>query len=56
MLVVSREVGERIKVGDDVWVTIMRVDGKKRVRVGVEAPEDVKIVREELLANVEKHP
>ncbi|MCL4112082.1 UNVERIFIED_CONTAM: hypothetical protein GTU68_015716 [Idotea baltica] len=47
MLVLSRKAGERIRVGDDIVVTIVRV-GPNSVRVGIEAPREMNIVREEL--------
>lgn len=47
MLVLSRKPGERIMIGDDVTVTIVRI-GPNTVRVGIEAPRDMNIVREEL--------
>jgi len=53
MLVLSRKVGQRIHLGDDVVITIVRTGGDA-VRVGIDAPKDVKIVREELLATPPK--
>ena len=47
MLVLSRKVGERIWVGEDVCVTVVRVTGGG-VRIGIEAPKDLPVVREEL--------
>lgn len=47
MLVLSRKPGERIFIGDDVKVTIIRI-GPNSVRVGIEAPGNMNIVREEL--------
>jgi len=47
MLVLSRKPGERILIGNDVAVTIIRI-GPNSVRVGIDAPGDVNIVREEL--------
>jgi len=47
MLVVSRKVGERIIIGDDIVVTVVRV-AQGTVRIGVEAPKDMPIVREEI--------
>lgn len=47
MLVLTRKVGERIFVGEDVVLTVLRLDGGA-VRIGVEAPEDVVVVREEV--------
>ncbi len=47
MLVLSRREGERLKLGDSVVITIVRVSGDK-VRLGIEAPPDVLVLREEL--------
>ena len=47
MLVLSRKPGERILIGDDVTVTIVRI-GPNTVRLGIEAPREMNIVREEL--------
>ena len=47
MLVLSRKQNERIRVGDSVVVTIVRVSGDK-VRIGIEAPADVRVLRDEL--------
>jgi carbon storage regulator len=48
MLVLSRREGERIFVGPNIVIQIVRVRGGS-VRVGIEAPDDVRVVREELL-------
>jgi carbon storage regulator len=47
MLVLSRKQQEQIKIGDQITVTIVRVKGNT-VRVGIEAPRDVRVVRSEL--------
>jgi carbon storage regulator len=47
MLVLSRKVGERILIGDHVAVTIVRVS-QGTVRIGIEAPKGMPIVREEI--------
>lgn len=47
MLVLSRRQSERIKVGDSIVVTVVRVAGDK-VRLGIEAPPDVVVLRDEL--------
>ena len=47
MLVLSRKVGQEIVVGDSVRITITKVSGN-RVTLGVEAPDDVRILRGEL--------
>lgn len=51
MLVLSRKVGERVMVGDKVVVTIVRI-GPNAVRIGIEAPKEMEIVREELIDDV----
>ena len=47
MLVLSRKVGERILIGDQITVTIVRV-AQGGVRIGIEAPPELSVVREEL--------
>lgn len=47
MLVLSRKPGEKILIGDDVTITIVRI-GPNTVRIGIEAPRSMNIVREEL--------
>jgi carbon storage regulator len=47
MLVLSRKQSERIRVGRDIVVTVVRVAGDK-VRLGIEAPPDVVVLRDEL--------
>lgn len=52
MLVLSRKPGERILIGDDVAVTIVRI-GPNTVRLGIDAPRTMNIVREELCHRAE---
>ncbi len=47
MLVLSRKQNQRIKLGDSITVTVVRVAGDK-VRLGIDAPADVRVLREEL--------
>ena len=47
MLVLSRKERQRIKLGDSIIVTVVRVSGEK-VRLGIEAPSDILVLREEL--------
>ena len=47
MLVLTRKVGERIQLGDKITVTLVKISGNM-VRLGIEAPPDVSIVRQEL--------
>ena len=47
MLVLTRKQKETIKIGDSITITILRVQGQA-VRVGIEAPRDVRVIRGEL--------
>lgn len=47
MLVLSRRENERIRLGDSIVVTVVRLSGDK-VRLGIEAPADVVVLRDEL--------
>ena len=47
MLVLSRKQSERIRLGKDIVVTVVRVAGDK-VRLGIEAPSDIVVLRDEL--------
>ncbi len=47
MLILTRKESERIYLGDDIVLTVVRIGGDK-VRIGVEAPSDVRVLRLEL--------
>ncbi|NLF67512.1 MAG: carbon storage regulator [Candidatus Anammoximicrobium sp.] len=47
MLILSRKAGERIKLGDSIILTVVGVTGDK-VRVGIQAPANVLVLRDEL--------
>ncbi len=47
MLVLSRKERQRIRLGDNITVTIVRLSGDQ-VRLGIDAPRDVRVLREEL--------
>ena len=47
MLVLTRKTQERIQIGDSVTITVVRIKGNT-VRVGIEAPQEVRVVRGEL--------
>ncbi|MCA9179293.1 MAG: carbon storage regulator [Planctomycetales bacterium] len=47
MLVLSRRETERVRLGDSIVVTIIRI-GSDKVRLGIEAPSDVVVLRDEL--------
>lgn len=55
MLVLSRKVGQRILIGDHITVTVVRV-AQGGVRIGIEAPEDMAIVREEIKRDRDEQP
>jgi carbon storage regulator len=55
MLVLSRKSGERILIGDDIKITIVRI-GPNSVRIGVDAPDQYSIVREELCQDSRHSP
>ena len=50
MLVLSRRVGEKILVGNNIIVTVVEVRGD-RVKIGIEAPKDVPIARDDCRKN-----
>ena len=52
MLVLSRKVGEKILIGDNVTITVVRV-AQGTVRIGVEAPRDMPVIREEVVSHAE---
>jgi carbon storage regulator len=55
MLVLSRKVGEKILIGDHISITVVRMaDGV--VRIGVEAPEEMPILREEVKNRMQAGP
>ena len=47
MLVLSRKESQRIRLGDEIVITIVKISGDK-VRVGIEAPNSVLVLRDEL--------
>jgi len=51
MLVLTRKVGESIKINEDVKITVIDVKGKN-IRLGIEAPRETKIYREEVFLRI----
>ena len=47
MLVLSRKEAERIRLGDSIVITVVRIGGDK-VRLGIQAPKDMLVLRDEL--------
>ena len=53
MLILTRRIGETLMVGDDVTITVLGVKGNQ-VRIGVNAPKDVSVHREEIYQRIQK--
>ena len=49
MLLLTRNVGDKLKIGDDVTVEVLGMKGNQ-IRIGIDAPRDVQIEREERLS------
>ena len=47
MLILSRKIDEKIKIGEDITLTIIEIRGDQ-VKIGVEAPKNVKVFRQEV--------
>ncbi|SEK39965.1 carbon storage regulator, CsrA [Atopomonas hussainii] len=53
MLILTRRVGETLMVGDEVTITVLGVKGNQ-VRIGVNAPKEVAVHREEIYQRIQK--
>jgi carbon storage regulator len=53
MLVLSRKLGEKIYINDNICITVVDID-RGKIRLGIEAPREVPIFRQELLPGQEK--
>lgn len=53
MLVLTRKTNQTVLIGDDVEVTVLSVTGDK-VRIGIQAPRDVPVHREEVYAEIQR--
>ena len=51
MLVLSRKVGEKIVIGGTITITLVEIQ-RGKVRLGIEAPKDIPVMRTELIAKV----
>ena len=53
MLILTRKVGESLLIGDDVSITVLSVRGNQ-VKIGVNAPKDVSVHREEIYQRIKE--
>lgn len=54
MLILTRKTGQGFRIGDDIEITITEISGDK-VRVGINAPKDIKILRSELSETMQQN-
>lgn len=54
MLTLTREVGQKILIGDDIVVTVVAVSSNGRVKLGIDAPRQVRVDREEVLDRIRR--
>lgn len=53
MLILTRRVGETVMIGDDVTITVLGVKGNQ-VRIGIKAPKDTPVHREEIFERIQR--
>ena len=54
MLILTRRVGETLKIGDDIDVTVLGIKGGQ-IRIGISAPDNVSIHREEIYQRIQSN-
>ena len=55
MLILSRNPGQSIRIGDDIEVTILGLNSHNQVRVGVSAPKSISVHREEIYQRIQRN-
>ncbi len=55
MLVLSRNPGQSIKIGEDIQITILGMNSNNQVRVGVSAPKNISVHREEIYQRIQRN-
>ena len=53
LLILTRKLGEGLFIGDDIRITVIEIRGKQ-IRLGIEAPSDVVVLREELYRRIQE--
>jgi carbon storage regulator len=53
MLILTRRIGETVKIGDDITVVVLGVNGRQ-VRIGIGAPKNVAVHREEIAEKIKR--
>jgi carbon storage regulator len=53
MLILTRKVGESIRINDNICITIVEIDGKN-VKIGIDAPKSISIHREEVFLRIKE--
>ncbi|MBF0146848.1 MAG: carbon storage regulator CsrA [Magnetococcales bacterium] len=53
MLILTRRIGESLNIGDDIKITLLGIKGNQ-VRIGIEAPRDVQVHREEIYDKIKR--
>lgn len=54
MLILSRQLNQKIIINNNICIKVIAID-RKNVKIGIEAPHDVEILREEVLLRLQRH-